>query len=791
MNPNCERNDERLLALLLDELEPQERAELEAHLDACEECGKELQSLRRTVGRLENELATENENPQLTPQRRAELKAGNVKPIAKRAASRSFNPTRWGMWAALALFGFAGLTVLYRERPQPLREDHRQLITRVEPFIPLAEEGGEQAAPNGAQAGPGKKDAMNDEAFVPTFEKQALEAQASVGRDFRPAEPARPAEERRPNLIRTGIQANESAVRPQTEAATGEPAAALAEKSGDDSPTAARSTGGRKEMEQRATRQFADAPQQQLPQSGYIEPGHRSADSIMPRPTPVPAPSPPNDAEFDAMYFQNYGVNPFIDTAEDPQSTFAADVDTASYTIVRNYLNRGILPPPEAVRVEEFVNYFEADYPAPVSQTFAVYSEVTPSPFREGYSLLRVGIKGREIPARERKPVVLTFVVDVSGSMAREDRLGLVKRTLATLLRELRPGDRVGLAVYGSRGEEILSHHDVTEEGAIERGIARLRPGGSTNAEEGLRIGYAMARRAFDPEAVNRVILCTDGVANVGRTGADSILDVIGREAEDRIYLTALGFGLGNYNDVLMEQLADKGNGHYAYLDTDEEALEFVRRHLAASMEVIAQDVKIQVELDPAAVRKYRLLGYENRDIADRDFRNDRVDAGEINAGHAVTALYELKLKEGSEIEDLGVVRLRFKDPDAGLAVREVEGRLDRRPYRDSFEQAGTHFRLVWIAAEFAEILRRSYWARELTVDQLIGLLDASRIGEEQPDAAGLRDLMVRAARLMPRERFEADPMDSVREDDRSGADLQFPPAREDEVRMLESPETP
>lgn len=812
MNPNCERNDERLLALLLDELEPAERVELETHLETCERCRAERESLRLTVERLHQSFDAESAEPRLSPQRVAELKAGNVESLAsdsEAASRRRFNPARWGMLAAVALFGVVGITVLVNEGSSPsLVRENGETTALEKDEIPLPEP--LSSAPAGLEEGAAELQStfeLNDRiaTAVPMAENQDLAAATSSETFRAELEVLDEKTDRRGerSRIRDGDDAmggrSAGQTAPGEKSVASSPALAapraMEEEPARVSNLAAGQSGAgsapqapKKEAAESA-RQFADAPVDQLRELRAAEPG-RPVGGIMPPPRPKPAPSLPNDAEFDAMYFQNYGVNPFIDTAEDPQSTFAVDVDTASYTIVRNYLNRGVLPPPEAVRVEEFVNYFNADYPAPDTETFAVYSELAPSPFRDGYSLLRVGIKGREIPVRERKPAVLTFVVDVSGSMAREDRLGLVKRTLATLLRELHPGDRVGLAVYGSRGEEILSHHDVVEEGAIERGIARLQPGGSTNAEEGLRIGYAMARRAFDPEAVNRVILCTDGVANVGRTGADSILNVIGREAEDRIYLTTLGFGLGNYNDVLLEQLADKGNGHYAYLDTDQEALSFIRRRLAGSMEVIAQDVKIQVELDPAAVRKYRLLGYENRDIADRDFRNDRVDAGEINAGHSVTALYELKLEEGSELDELGVVRLRFKDPDAGLAVREIEGPLDRRPYRGSFGEAGPHFRQVWIAAQFAEVLRQSIWAREITFESLIELLDESTVRGASPEVAELRDLIVQASRLMPREMPEPLPMQTLREN--GAGDVSEPRSRrEDEVRMLESTGSP
>lgn len=766
MKTTCEHNDERLLAYLLDELDPRAREAVEAHVAECGRCAAELESLRTTVDRLHREFEDEAEEPRLSPARVEELKAGNVEPVGGSNRPRRFDALRWGAWAAVALFGLIGVITLLNQPPRRATEDNRELMTASETYRSPGKAGTASGRGN-------KKDDRGEPTVGEVFMDEVPSAAPAAEREVAEAAPASEALAMAPSLAEE---------RPRTGAASD---GAVGGEAKNEGSREALITGRRAEVRQ----QVADAPQRRLQSPGAVEPGPR-ARSIMPPPRPTPTPAPPNDAEFDAMYFHNYGVNPFIDTAEDARSTFAADVDTASYTIVRNYLNRGALPPPEAVRVEEFVNYFEADYPAPRSQTFAVYSEVAPSPWREGYSLLRIGLKGREVAAAERKPVVLTFVVDVSGSMARENRLGLVKRTLAMLLQELRPGDRVGLAVYGTRGEEVLSHYDVTEEGAIERGIARLQPGGSTNAEEGLRIGYAMARRAFDPEAVNRVILCTDGVANVGRTGADSILNVIGREAEDRIYLTTLGFGLGNYNDVLLEQLADKGNGHYAYLDSDEEARTFIRRRLAGSMEVIAQDVKIQVELDPAVVRKYRLMGYENRDVADRDFRNDRVDAGEINAGHTVTALYEIKFEEESEIDRLGVVRLRFKDPEQNLAVREIEGVLDRRPYRASFDDADSHFRLVWIAAQFAEILRGSIWARELSLTDLIALLDESLVpearGVQAQEARELRNLMIRAERLVPEERPGPAPMEHE-DRGRNGSEDELR-GREDEVPMREMP---
>ncbi|MFW6158598.1 MAG: vWA domain-containing protein, partial [Planctomycetota bacterium] len=427
-----------------------------------------------------------------------------------------------------------------------------------------------------------------------------------------------------------------------------------------------------------------------------------------------------NDAAFDAMFFKNYGVNPFVDTDEDHLSTFAVDVDTGSYTLCRSYLNRGALPEPDAVRVEEFVNYFDYWYKPPAEDAFAIHNAVAPSKFGRNKLLMRVGLQGRVIDASERKDAVLTFVIDISGSMARENRLGLVKSALRMLVDELRGADEVGIAVYGSSGREVLSHRSLDERGQIINAIDQLESRGSTNAEEGLVIGYKMARRAFRKGAINRVILCSDGVANVGRTGPDSILKQIKKHAGEGITLSAVGFGMGNYNDVLMEQLGDKGNGHYAYVDTLAEAKRVFVENLTGTLQVIARDVKVQVDFSTETVRSYRLIGYENRDVADEDFRDDRVDGGEVGSGHSVTALYELKLwpdKTGR----LATIYVRHKHPETGETA-EVKRDIGTGDAAASFDNADPSLRLAACAAEFAEILRHSYWAREGRLDDVLAL---------------------------------------------------------------------
>jgi Ca-activated chloride channel family protein len=347
-------------------------------------------------------------------------------------------------------------------------------------------------------------------------------------------------------------------------------------------------------------------------------------------------------------FFQDYGVNPFEDALEDHLSTFALDVDTASYTVARKYIAEGNLPPADAVRVEEFVNYFDQGYSSPEELAFSVYADGAPSPFhRDGTYILRFGVQGYEVPDYARKPASLTFVIDISGSMAQDQRLDLVKRSLELLVERLRPDDIVSIVAYGSDARVILVPTSGRDSHIILNAIYSLSPEGSTNAEAGLKLGYELAMQAFRPGATNRVILCSDGVANVGATGPDEILRKVHGYVDEGVTLTTVGFGMGNFNDVLMEQLADNGNGSYAYVDDIDEAKRLFVDNLTSTLEVIALDAKVQVDFNADVVARYRLIGYENRAVADQDFRNDRVDAGEIGAGLTATALYAVQLREG------------------------------------------------------------------------------------------------------------------------------------------------
>ncbi|MCP4706723.1 MAG: DUF3520 domain-containing protein [candidate division Zixibacteria bacterium] len=454
-----------------------------------------------------------------------------------------------------------------------------------------------------------------------------------------------------------------------------------------------------------------------------------------------------NGEPYDAMFFKSYGTNPFVDTEDDHLSTFAIDTDDASFVMARSYLERGNLPPDEAIRVEEFVNHFNYDYKPPRNEPFRVYTEGGPSEFGQNCQLLKIGIKGRQIDPEDRKPANLIFVIDVSGSMNREDRLELVKRALRMLVDELNESDNVGIVVYGSRGDVILNPTSIRYREEILSAIDRLRPAGSTNADEGLKLGYQMANRYFEENKTNRIILCSDGVANVGLTNADDLLERIKKSANKGITLSAIGFGMGNYNDILMEKLGNKGNGYYAYVDDIKEAHRIFVENLTGSLEVIARDVKIQVDFDPEIVRSYRLLGYENRDVADNKFRDDKEDGGEIGSGHEVTALYEIKFHKNSDWGHIGDIYIRYKNPES-FDVDEILVPIRRRVFENRFGQCSDQFKLAALSAEFAEILKKSYWAKGSQLDDLKFLIKKNFRHTNSHEVIELKQLISRATKF-------------------------------------------
>ena len=443
--------------------------------------------------------------------------------------------------------------------------------------------------------------------------------------------------------------------------------------------------------------------------------------------------------------YEEVAENEFVEVAEEPMSTFSIDVDNASYTLMRRDINGGSLPHPDGVRVEEYVNFFDYAYLEPQEHPFSLNLEAAPSAFGEGKHLVRIGLKGRDVVVEEMKPTNLVFLIDVSGSMSSDEKLPLVKRSLYTLLDTLRPSDRVGIVVYAGADGVVMPSTEVRYKDRMKALIEEMEPAGGTNAEAGIVTAYEMAERFRFEGGNNRVIILTDGDFNVGKTGQE-LIDLIASYREKHISLTAMGYGLGNYNDHQMESLAQEGNGNYFYVDSLQEAERVFGEQLPSTLEVIAADVKIQVEFDPAAVARYRLVGYDNRVLNNEDFRDDSKDAGEIGPGHTVTAFYEVELVEGADETDrLAEVRLRYKD-QYGAKSAEFSRQLKVANLAEDFAAASKDFRFGAAVAEYAEILRNSKHSEGARFGDVLEILQATDAG--QLDRAELIGLVEEASRL-------------------------------------------
>jgi Ca-activated chloride channel family protein len=467
----------------------------------------------------------------------------------------------------------------------------------------------------------------------------------------------------------------------------------------------------------------------------------------------IGGPGVPNPTPGDAI-FEQPGLNPYVSTQGDHLSTFGLDVDTASYTVARSYLTAGSLPDPSSVRVEEWVNFFDQGYAAPEDGAFAVYADGVQAPFLTGAEtnsevLLRVGVKARTVSRGARPDAALTFVIDTSGSMAEDNKLEMVKSSLRLLVDQLRPTDRVGIVAFSTDARVVLPPTPGDQRGTILGAIDELRPQQTTNVGAGLRTGYALARESMIEGGINRVILASDGVANVGVTDAAGILDDVARDAAAGIQEVSVGVGMSNYNDALLEQLADKGDGFYAYIDTEEEAHRLFVERLVSTLDTVALDAKAQVDFNPDAVAEYRLIGYENRAIADKDFRNNTVPAGTIGAGHSVTALYGLRLRGGVRSGDrLATVTLRWTDPGSSRATEMAQDVLGS-DVAGSWSQADPHLRLDALVAAAAETFRGSPWIEDFSLAQLAEAAHEVRNDLPQTDQASeFLDLLDRAARV-------------------------------------------
>ena len=477
------------------------------------------------------------------------------------------------------------------------------------------------------------------------------------------------------------------------------------------------------------------------PSPNYSAPGLRP---------PVATPPPAGEA------YEGYRENDFANPKDQPLSTFSIDVDTASYTNMRRFVKDGALPPKEAIRIEEFINYFEYSYPGPVNEgPFAVSVETASCPWNAEHQIARVGLKGREIDNKDRPASNLVFLIDVSGSMSDENKLPLIQKGLLLLVPQLRETDHVAIVTYAGEAGVALDSTPCTKanQRVIMEVINALSAGGSTQGSAGLSQAYGIARANFISKGTNRVILASDGDFNVGITNRDALVQMIEKEAKSDVFLSVLGFGMGNIKDATLEQLADKGNGQYAYVDTLSEAHRIFLQQMSASLVTIAKDVKIQIEFNPAVVGAYRLVGYENRMMKAEEFNDDSKDAGEIGAGHTVTALYEI-VPVGGRIPGPNVDELRYQQnpkPAPKPQEKATDGEMMnvkiryKAPRSDEsalltfpvgkgfvpFNKASEDMRFATAVAAFGQILRDSKYKGNITLNDIEEIALSSR-GEDE-----------------------------------------------------------
>jgi len=450
--------------------------------------------------------------------------------------------------------------------------------------------------------------------------------------------------------------------------------------------------------------------------------------------------------EFNTEAYDRIYENAFLRTLQNPLSTFSIDVDTASYANVRRFLNQGQLPPPDAVRIEELVNYFDYDYAPPEGDVpFSAHVEVAACPWNAGHRLARIALKGMEISREQRGPCNLVFLLDVSGSMNQPNKLPLLKNAMKMLVGNLNESDRVAIAVYAGASGLVLPSTSCGERQTIVDALDRLEAGGSTNGGEGIRLAYHVAQEQFAAGGVNRVILCTDGDFNVGTTSQGDLVRLIEEKAKSGVFLTVLGFGMGNYKDSTLEKLADKGNGNYGYIDTIHEARKMLVEQMGATLITIAKDVKIQIDFNPRRVGAYRLIGYENRMLRAEDFHDDTKDAGEIGAGHTVTALYELvpagkegdlpqvdaskyqtpaEPAEAARSDEAFTVKLRYKAPDSDESQLLSFAVVDEGK---SLREASGDFQFAAAVACFGMLLRDSEHKGQSSFDLALELAQAGK----------------------------------------------------------------
>ncbi len=489
-----------------------------------------------------------------------------------------------------------------------------------------------------------------------------------------------------------------------------------------------------------------------------------AADSTAKMVAPAPSPTSVYGTEENTEKYQKTETNSVKSVGQEPVSTFSIDVDTGSYTNVRRFLNEGSLSPKDAVRVEEMVNYFDYQYPNPTSaHPFSVNTETVDSPWQANAKVIRIGIKAKDIDSKQLPPANLVFLVDISGSMGDQNKLPLVKKTLKLLTEQLRAQDQVTLITYADGEKMVLEPTLGSNKSKILAAIDTLQAGGATAGEQAIQMAYKSAQKSFVKNGINRILLATDGDFNVGITDFDTLKNMVAEKRKSGISLSTFGYGSGNYDEQLMEQLADAGDGNYSYIDNEKEAKKVLQRQLSSTLATVAQDVKIQVEFNPATVKEYRLIGYENRMLKNEDFNNDKVDAGDIGAGHTVTALYEIipvgqkgwlsdsryanqpaSVKSPSEY---AFVNLRYKQPGQSKSI------LLNQPVKvgsKALNQASADTRFALAVVAYGQQLRSPEYNGTMQWNDIIELAQSA----QKPDAFGLRaefiDLIKKAKKLSP-----------------------------------------
>jgi Ca-activated chloride channel homolog len=736
-------NDPRLTAYALGELtDDRERAELESALQESAEMRQLVEEIRQTAAMLADEL--KNESPIVLTQ----AQRSRVESRANKGNRWFISRPVWAMASAAAvLLLIASVTIYELKHQGTIFPQHEPLITAVQNATAPA-------------PGPSKPEAKKESAAAARgrmlSELAKLKTGLASNKNEVPALILSPPEQSNAPLPAQDAELGRASATPSTPQAPTQDTVLV------------KAMGGVTEGVIGGADRSVFAGNSYLPKDGVtvdsvryhqeFPPGGGPRRPWPPHP-PMPYPIPSPGGNFNTEAYDYVADNPFLETAQNPLSTFSIDVDTASYSNVRRFLEGGSLPPKDAIRIEELINYFDYSYKGPTNgKPFAAHFELTETPWKTDHKLLRIGLKAREIEPAKRPPTNLVFLLDVSGSMADANKLPLVQDSMRLLVNQLTEGDRVAIVTYSSDARLALISTGGDQKEKLRAAIDYLRAGGSTNGASGIQLAYETAQKNFIKEGTNRVILATDGDFNVGITNRGDLNRLIEEKAKSGIYLSALGFGMGNYKDATLEMLAKSGHGNYAYIDTLEEAKKVLVQQINATLVSVAKDVKIQIEFNPKRVSSYRLIGYEDRVMPKEDFNDDTKDAGVIGAGHSVTALYEIVpagktsappavdplkyQKQGQSTaaaagDEMATVKIRYKDPEKDTS-QLLEFAI--RDSAEKFAEASPDFKFAAAVAAFGMVLRDSPHKGSANMDRA---LDWAKEGKGA-DSNGYRQEFIR-----------------------------------------------